>query len=85
MPGKKKLSFEEQLAQVESMIGRMEQGSLPLEETIKAYEQGMEMLNAMEKELTFATQRLTVLRQAADGTETEEPLTLDGIVGEEKL
>ncbi len=85
MPGKKKLSFEEQLAQVESMIGRMEQGSLPLEETIKAYEQGMEMLNAMEKELTSATQRLTVLRQAADGTETEEPLTLDGIVGEEKL
>ena len=85
MPGKKKLSFEEQLAQVESMIGRMEQGSLPLEETIQAYEQGMEMLNAMEKELTSATQRLTVLRQAADGTETEEPLTLDGIVGEEKL
>ena len=85
MAGKKKASFEEQLAQVEQLIARMEQGGLPLEDTLKAYEQGMAMLGDMEKELSAATQRLTVLRQAADGTETEEPLTLDGIQEEDAL
>ncbi len=83
MPTKKKLSFEEQLAQVETLIGRMEQGGLPLEETLKDYEQGMAMLTAMEKELASATQRLTALRQAADGTETEEPLQLTDLVDAE--
>lgn len=74
MAAKKKLSFEERLAQVEALIGEMESGALPLEDALRRYEEGMSALTALEKELQTAQQRLTVLRRAADGTEEEVPL-----------
>lgn len=77
MAAKKKLTFEEQLAGVEALIGQMESGSLPLEDALKRYEEGMKTLAALEKELLQATQRVTVLRQTADGAEEEIPLEED--------
>ncbi len=74
MAAKKKLTFEQQLEAVESLISRMENGSLPLEESMKQYEEGMAMLSSMEKELQAATQRLTVIRQNAAGEDEEVPL-----------
>ncbi len=71
MATKKKLTFEQQLASVEALIAQMEGGALPLEESMKRYEEGVAMLTAMEKELQQATQRLTVIRQKADGTDEE--------------
>jgi len=77
MAAKKKLTFEERLAQVEALIGEMEAGALPLEEALKRYEEGMSALMALEKELQSAQQKLTVLRRAADGTEEEVPLEVE--------
>lgn len=77
MAAKKKLTFEEQLAGVEALISQMESGGLPLEESLKRYEEGMKALAALEKELTEATQKVTVLRQAMDGTNEEIPLEED--------
>ena len=74
MAAKKKQTFEERLTQVESLIAEMEGGALPLEDALKSYEEGMQALTALEKELLSAQQRLTVLRRAADGTEEEVPL-----------
>ncbi len=74
MAAKKKLTFEQQLETVEALIARMEDGNLPLEESMKRYEEGMAMLSAMEKELASATQRLTVIRQNAAGEDEEVPL-----------
>lgn len=74
---KKKLTFEQQLSEVESLIDLMEGGGLSLDESIKRYEEGVAMLSAMEKELAGASQRLTVIRRQADGQETEEPLEVD--------
>ena len=73
MAAKKKLTFEEQLAAVEALIDQMESGSMPLDASLKRYEEGMAMIAAMEKELASATQRLTVLRRGADGQEEEIP------------
>ena len=74
MAAKKKLTFEQQLEAVESLIAQMENGSLPLEESMKQYEEGMAMLASMEKELQAAAQRLTVIRQNAAGEDEEVPL-----------
>ena len=74
MPAKKKQSFESQLNALDALITGMEQGDLPLEETLVRYEQGMNMLKELENELAMAQQRLTVLRQQPDGTEREELL-----------
>lgn len=77
MAAKKKLTFEERLAQVETLISGMESGTMGLEEALKRYEEGMEALTALEKELQSAQQRLTVLRSAPDGTEEELPLEVE--------
>ena len=77
MAAKKKPTFEERLAQVETLIGEMEAGALPLEEALRRYEEGMQALTALEKELQNAQQKLTVLRRGADGTEEEMPLEVD--------
>ena len=77
MATKKKQTFEEQLAGVEALISQMESGALPLEESIRRYEEGMKALAALEKELAEATQRVTVLRQSMDGEEEEIPLEED--------
>lgn len=74
MAAKKKQTFEERLTQVEDLIAEMESGALPLEDALKRYEEGMQALTALEKELLSAQQRLTVLRRVADGTEEEIPL-----------
>ena len=62
MAAKKKLTFEERLQQVEALIAKMESG-----------EAGLNALNALEKELTAAQQRLTVLRQQS-GEDIEVPM-----------
>ena len=74
MAAKKKQTFEDRLTQVEALIAEMESGALPLEDALKRYEEGMQALTSLEKELLSAQQRLTVLRRAADGTEEEIPL-----------
>lgn len=74
MAAKKKLTFEQQLETVETLIAQMENGGLPLEESMKRYEEGMAMIAAMEKELAAAAQRLTVIRQNAAGQDEEVPL-----------
>ena len=74
MAAKKKRTFEEQLSALEEMIASMEAGGLSLEESMKRYEEGVKLVSALEEELKQAEQRLTVLRQNADGTENEIPL-----------
>jgi exodeoxyribonuclease VII small subunit len=73
MAAKKKLTFEERLQQVEALIAKMESGEMPLEEAMQQYEAGLNALNALEKELTAAQQRLTVLRQRS-GEDIEVPM-----------
>jgi len=73
MAAKKKLTFEERLQQVEALIAKMESGEMPLEEAMQQYEAGLNALNALEKELTSAQQRLTVLRQQS-GEDVELPM-----------
>lgn len=73
MAAKKKLTFEERLQQVEALIAKMESGEMPLEEAMQQYEAGLNALNALEKELTAAQQRLTVLRQQS-GEDIEGPM-----------
>ena len=77
MATKKKLTFEQQLEAVEALISGMESGSMPLEESMRRYEEGMAMIASMEKELQSAQQRLTVIRRSAAEEGEEVPLEVD--------
>ncbi len=77
MAAKKKPSFEDQLNALEQLISGMEKGEMPLEESLRAYEEGMKMASQLEQELQNATQRLTVLRTGKDGGDVEVPIEED--------
>ncbi len=77
MAPKKKQPFEIRLAQVEAIISDMEKGAMPLENALVQYENGMKALQDLEAEIAQAQQKLTVLRQNADGTEEEIPLEVE--------
>ena len=61
-------SFEEKLQDVQEIISRIEEGKLPLDDSVKQFESGMKTLAALEDELKEMNRRLTVLQ---DGKEKE--------------
>ena len=63
-------SFEERLSRVQEIIGKIENGKMPLEESVREYERGMKMLQELDRELGEMNRRLTVLQE---GKETEAP------------
>ena len=63
-----KKSFEERLQDVQEIISRIEEGKLPLEDSVKQFEEGMKTLTALDEELKDMNRRLTVLQ---DGKEQE--------------
>ena len=66
----KTLSFEERLQQVQKITGRIESGTLPLEDSVKEFELGMKILGGLTAELEGMNRRLAVLQ---NGKETEVP------------
>ena len=58
---KKALSFEEGLAQLESLVESLEDGKLGLEEGVEKYRQGVEILTLLREELEGTEQRVEEL------------------------
>lgn len=55
------LSFEKALEELESIVARMEDGRLPLEESLAAYQRGAELIRFCESRLTDAQARIAIL------------------------
>jgi len=60
------LSFEDALGELETLVKSLESGSTPLEQSITAYERGMQLKQLCEKKLSEA--RLRVEKIALDST-----------------
>lgn len=58
---KKQATFEDKLTELEELIRKMEGGSLPLDETLKAYEEGMRLSKALTEELGQAEKKMLEL------------------------
>ena len=74
-------TFEEALAQLESVVARLEGGDLPLEEALRTFEDGVRLARVCAGRLEDAEQRVRLLTQAPDGTDIETPFSLrsDGV------
>ena len=55
------LTFEKALEELESLVARMEDGKLPLEESLAAYQRGAELIKFCESKLTDAQARIAIL------------------------
>ncbi|MFW7339968.1 exodeoxyribonuclease VII small subunit [Pollutimonas sp. H1-120] len=54
--------FETALAQLESLVSQMETGALPLDQSLAAYEQGVELAKICQRRLDQAEQQVKVLQ-----------------------
>jgi exodeoxyribonuclease VII small subunit len=55
------LSFEKALEELEALVARMEDGKLPLEESLAAYQRGAELIKFCESRLSDAQARIAIL------------------------
>ena len=60
-PSADALTFEKALEELEALVHRMEDGRLPLEESLAAYQRGTELLKFCESKLTDAQARIAIL------------------------
>ncbi|MEM6781171.1 MAG: exodeoxyribonuclease VII small subunit [Pseudomonadota bacterium] len=72
-----KMSFEESLAELETIVGSLESGKAPLEESITAYERGIALKKHCETKLREAQSKIEKITINEDGTVNAEPTTLD--------
>lgn len=55
--------FESSLAQLETLVARMESGELGLEESLKAFEEGVRLTRHCQETLAAAQQKVQVLME----------------------
>jgi len=75
MTKKNTFNFEQAMGQVQQLVATLEQGELPLEESLTQYEQGMQLVNQCRDYLNEAELRVEkIMAQQADGSVTTEVL-----------
>ncbi len=62
-----KLSFEEAMRELESIVGKLESGDTPLEDAIRLYELGSALRTRCAERLDAAQARIEAIRVGADG------------------
>jgi exodeoxyribonuclease VII small subunit len=63
--------FEEALAELESLVERLERGDLPLDEALKTFERGVELTRHCQASLKAAQQKVEILLKRGNSTEVE--------------
>ena len=69
---KKNTTFEENMVRLEQIVRTMEKGDVPLEESLKLFQEGTDLVQKCTKLLDDAEQQVTQIVTQADGSPSEE-------------
>lgn len=69
---KKNATFEENMSRLEEIVRAMERGDVPLEESLKLFQEGTALVRDCGKLLDKAEQQVTKIVTQADGSPAEE-------------
>ena len=70
---KKEDSFEDSLARLEDLVGRLEAGDISLEQSVAAFEQGVSLVRTLNKRLDAVQAKIEKVSQNEQGIlDTEE-------------
>ena len=67
------LKFEDCLARLEQIVGKLEAGNLPLEESLTIFEEGVGLARSGSRYLEDAEKRIEVLARDAPGGVSARP------------
>jgi exodeoxyribonuclease VII small subunit len=70
------MTFEDAMNELEAVVGQLEQGSVPLEESIALYARGAELRAYCEEKLKAAEDRVAEITQGADGSLRARPVDI---------
>ena len=73
----KKLSFEESMGRLEQIVRSLEQGNVPLEESLKLFEEGTSLVRNCGKLLDEAELKVKQVMTASDGSPVLEDFDHD--------
>ena len=65
---KKSKSFEESMARLEQIVRGLEQGNVPLEESLKLFQEGTELVRSCTRLLDEAELQVQKVMTSADGS-----------------
>lgn len=71
----KEQTFEEKIARLEQIVRSMERGDVALEESLKLFQEGTELVKSCGKLLDDAEMQVKKISTAADGSPVEEDFT----------
>lgn len=66
------LDFEQALADLEAVVERLEHGELPLEESLKQFERGVQLARSCQDLLKQAEQKVEILLQKTPDATPDE-------------
>jgi len=72
------LKFEDCLARLEQIVAALEAGNLPLEDSLKVFEEGVALARHCTKYLDTAERRIEMLVKDETGATTTKPLAWEG-------
>jgi len=72
----KKKSFEEALAKLEQITKKLEEGDLPLEDSLKYFDEGVKLAELCNSKLNEAQKKIEILLKKNDGL---KPTPFDGL------
>lgn len=64
------MSFEQAMAELEKVVGQLESGDVPLEQSITLYERGAELKKHCEAKLKSAEEKVAAITLGEDGQPT---------------
>lgn len=67
------MSFEQALAELETIVGSLEGGKAPLEDSITSYERGIALKKHCEMKLSQAQEKIEKITISPDGTPRAVP------------
>lgn len=65
--------FETALARLEELVQELEKGDLPLEQSLRLFEEGIKLSRICNKRLEDAERKVEILLKDKDGNITAEP------------
>jgi len=66
-------NFEDSLRKLETIVAQLEEGDLPLEESLKLFEEGVTLSAVCKQELDAAEGKVQMLVKQRDGSQKLEP------------
>lgn len=64
------MTFEQAMAELEKVVGQLERGDVPLEDSIRLYERGAELKKRCETKLKEAEEKVAAITLDKEGTPT---------------